>query len=102
MRSQLFLKSLFLLSFFLPFLTSGARAQSIVTGAVSGTVTDASGAIITDAKATLTNESTQETQSVSSNESGVYQFPLLKPGRYSLAIEKDGFRRVVQKTDVLL
>jgi Carboxypeptidase regulatory-like domain len=81
---------------------AGAKAQSIVTGAISGTVTDASGAIITAAKVTLTNESTQETQSVSTNDSGVYQFPLLKPGRYAVSVEQDGFRRVVQKTDVFL
>src|SRR5215472_1453149 len=102
MRCKQVLTSLFLLTLSISFLTSSARAQSIVTGAVSGTVTDASGAIISEAKVTLTNESTQETQSVSSNESGVYQFPLLKPGRYSVSVEKNGFRRIVQKTEVLL
>src|SRR5262245_26720619 len=102
MRSIQFLKSLCLLSLSLFFIASGAKAQSIVTGAVNGTVTDASGAIIANAKVTLTNESTQEIQSVSSNESGVYQFPLLKPGRYSVSVEKEGFRRIVQKTEVFL
>src|SRR5215510_6897891 len=102
MRSMQFLKSLSLLSLSLLFLAGGARAQSIVTGAVSGTVTDASGAIITGAKVTLTNESTQEMQSVSTNDSGVYQFPLLKPGRYAVSVEKIGFRRIGQKADVLL
>ncbi len=102
MRSRQLLKSLFWLSLSLLFVASGAKAQSIVTGAVSGTVTDASGAIIVAAKVTITNESTQETQSVSTNESGVYQFPLLKPGRYSVSVEKDGFRRTVQKAEVLL
>jgi len=102
MRSMQFLKSLFLLSLLVLFLTGDVKAQSIVTGAVSGTVTDASGAIIADAKVTLTNQSTQETQSVSTNESGIYQFPLLKPGRYSVSVEKEGFRRIVQKTEVLL
>jgi hypothetical protein len=102
MRSKQFLKSLFFLSLSLLLTASGASAQSIVTGAISGTVTDASGAVVTAAKVTLTNESTQETQAVSTNDSGVYQFPLLKPGRYAVSVEKDGFRRVVQKTDVLL
>ena len=102
MRSKQFLKSLCLLTLTLLFVAGTANAQSIVTGAVSGTVTDASGAAIADAKVTLTNEATQEVQSVSSNESGVYQFALLKPGHYSVSIEKEGFRRVVQKAEVLL
>jgi hypothetical protein len=102
MRSTQFLKSLFLLAPFFLLLSHTAKAQSIVTGAIKGTVTDATGAIVTDAKVTLTNEATQETQSVSTNESGVYQFPLLKPGRYSVSVEKDGFRRLSQKSEVLL
>src|ERR1700740_3099004 len=102
MRSMQFLKSLFLLALIFLLASDPAKAQSIVTGAISGTVTDASGAIIADAKVTLTNESTQETQSLSTNQSGVYQFPLLKPGRYSLLVEKEGFRRINQKTEVPL
>src|SRR5215475_2796964 len=102
MPSTQFLKSLSLLALLFLFASNAARAQSIVTGAISGTVTDSSGAIIADAKVTLINESTQETQSVSTNESGVYQFPLLKPGRYSVSVEREGFRRLTQKTDVLL
>ena len=102
MRSKQFLKSLFLLALVFLFASNAATAQSIVTGAISGTVTDASGAIVTGAKVTLTNEATQETQSVSTNESGVYQFPLLKPGRYSVSVEKEGFRRINQKSEVRL
>jgi len=102
MRSKQFLKSLFLLALVFLFASNAATAQSIVTGAISGTVTDASGAIVTGAKVTLTNEATQETQSVSTNESGVYQFPLLKPGRYSVSVDKEGFRRINQKSEVRL
>ena len=77
MRRTQFLKSLSLLALLFLFASNVARAQSIVTGAISGTVTDSSGAIITEAKVTLINESTQETQSVSTNQSGVFQFLLL-------------------------
>src|SRR5262245_4693063 len=102
MRSKQFLKSLFLLALVFLFASNAVTAQSIVTGAISGTVTDASGAIVTGAKVTLTNEATQETQSVSTNESGLYHFPLLKPGRYSVSVEKEGFHRINQKSEVLL
>lgn len=102
MRSMQFLKSVFLLALVFLFASDAAKAQSIVTGAISGTVSDASGAIVTGAKVTLTNEATQETRSVSTNDSGVYQFPLLKPGRYSVSVEKEGFRRINQKSEVLL
>ena len=33
---------------------------------------------------------------------GSFQLPLLKPGRYSVTVEKAGFRRVQQKTEVQL
>jgi hypothetical protein len=102
MRSKQLLRPLSLLSLVVLLFIGGVKAQSIVTGAISGTVTDASGAVITDAKVTLTNEATQETQSVSTNDSGIYQFPLLKPGKYAIAVEKTGFRRITQKTEALL
>jgi len=83
-------------------LCSPAKAQSIVTGAVSGTVLDSSGAAVADANVTLTSEETQEKQTAVTGPSGTFQFPLLKPGRYSVAVEKTGFRRALQKTEVQL
>jgi hypothetical protein len=81
---------------------SAAKAQSIVTGAISGTVTDPSGAVVSDANVTLVNEATRESQSAVTGATGSFQFPLLKPGRYVLTIQKAGFRRMLERPEVLL
>ncbi len=80
MRHTQFFKCLLLFSLMILLLYRPANAQSIVTGAVSGTVTDASGAVVTDAKVTLVNEATQESKSNVTGATGTYQFALLEPG----------------------
>jgi len=60
------------------------------------------GAVVTDAKVTLVSEATQETQTAVTGPTGTYQFPLLKPGKYSVTVEKAGFRRIVDRSEVLL
>jgi hypothetical protein len=102
MRSKQYLKYLVLSSLLLLVICGAVNAQSIVTGAIGGTVIDASGALVTDAKVTLASEATQETQSAVTGPTGTYQFPFLKPGKYSVIVEKAGFRRMVEKSEVLL
>jgi len=79
-----------------------SHAQSIITGAVSGTITDPSGAILPSATVTLVNTATGDTQSGKTNTSGVYLFPLLKPGDYTVTVEQSGFRVAVAKVTVAL
>jgi hypothetical protein len=79
-----------------------APAQNIVTGGISGTVTDPSGAVVPNATLTLKSNSTSETQQTITSSTGLYNFPLLKPGPYSVSIAQSGFRGVNQKVDVLL
>src|ERR1700756_276833 len=81
---------------------AGTNAQSIVTGAINGTVTDASGAIVEGANVTVVSEATQETRTTVTGPGGTFQFSLLKPGRYSISVEKTGFRKAVQKSEVQL
>ena len=102
MRSRQHLKYLVLFSLLLLVICGATNAQSIVTGAVSGTITDASGAVVADAKVSLVSEATQETQTAVTGPAGTYQFPLLKPGKYSVTVDKAGFRRIVDKSEVLL
>jgi hypothetical protein len=75
-------------------LTPAAWAQ-VVTADVLGTVTDTTGALLPGAAVTLTNTGTGVTARATSNGAGDYVFNLLIPGRYSLTIEAQGFRRVV-------
>lgn len=71
------------------------------TATVSGTVMDHSGAVIADAQVQVTNSDTNVIATTSTNKSGVYVVPSLKPGRYRIAVTKLGFKQVVV-TDVIL
>jgi len=66
-------------------------AQSASTGALTGVIFDASGALLTDADITLTNQNTGERGSTTSDGEGRFGFFLLAPGRYELCAEKAGF-----------
>ena len=77
-------------------------AQSIVTGAISGTITDPSGAVIVGATLNLKNNATDETLTTTSSTEGVYQFTLLKPGTYTLTVTQQGFKQLNQTVEILL
>ncbi|MGH9683048.1 MAG: carboxypeptidase regulatory-like domain-containing protein [Candidatus Acidiferrales bacterium] len=79
-----------------------AMAQSVVTGGLTGTVTDPSGAVIVGANVTLNNAATGESQTATTGAGGIYQFSLLKPGAYTITTQKDGFKTITQSADVLL
>jgi hypothetical protein len=66
------------------------------TGEITGTVTDSSGAIITDAAVTVTNPATGATRTAQTNASGIYDFVALPAGVYNLKIEKQGFNTEIR------
>ena len=66
------------------------------TGEFSGTVTDASGAVVANVKITATSAETGAVRQVITDNSGGYVITLLPPGIYNLAAEAPGFRRTVQ------
>jgi len=59
--------------------------------AVTGTLRDEQGAPVADAKVTLTDNSKALNRESSSDSSGVFLFPSIRPGTYTLQIEKSGF-----------
>jgi hypothetical protein len=75
-------------------------AQSLTTGQVAGTVTDSTGAVVSNAEVTLKSVDKGNSQSVKTNASGAYQFSLLPPGKYSVTIDVTGFQNVTRETDV--
>ncbi|HXY00939.1 MAG TPA: TonB-dependent receptor [Candidatus Limnocylindrales bacterium] len=77
-------------------------AQTIVTGGLSGTISDPTGAIVPDATLTLSSVTTGDNYSTTTSATGSYQFALLKPGDYTLVIKKDGFKTASRKVSVLL
>ena len=70
---------------------SGAYAQ-LTTADIVGTVTDPSGALVSQATITLVNLDTHDQRVDVSNESGDYQFTLLPVGHYSVTAKKVGFK----------
>jgi hypothetical protein len=68
-----------------------AYAQTDV-GHIVGTVTDQSGALVTDARVQITNEENGLSQTVTSNGSGYYASQPLQPGRYAVVVEHAGFQ----------
>src|SRR4051812_36147970 len=60
-------------------------------GTLVGTVTDPSGAIVPNAKITVTDETTAASRATKTNDQGYYVVPSLRPSSYSLAVEAQGF-----------
>src|SRR5260221_3683936 len=77
-----------LFHFLLPELTF---SQGETTSAIIGQVSDASGAAVPGATVTVTNKETGLRRSASTDDSGRFNFPQLKPGAYSVNVEAEGF-----------
>src|SRR6202023_1512689 len=66
-------------------------SQGETTSAIIGRVSDASGAAVPRATVTVTNRETGLRRSASTDDSGRFNFPQLKPGAYSAKVEAEGF-----------
>ena len=66
-------------------------------GTVLGMVTDPSGALVADAKVTITEDATKQSLSLTTDDNGNYIRPLLKPGVYTVEVEMVGFKKSAQK-----
>ncbi|HEV2273648.1 MAG TPA: TonB-dependent receptor [Acidobacteriaceae bacterium] len=80
---------------------SAGMAQVQATGTISGHITDASGASLPGAKVQITERETGITSSTVTNATGYYSVPLLKPGDYSVQVEKNGFKTSLHSNLVL-
>lgn len=65
------------------------------TGTITGTVTDASGAVVRKARITVLNESTNAIRDAETNDDGDYTVALLPTGRYQVTAESKGFRKSI-------
>src|SRR5271166_5720736 len=68
-------------------------AQSLVSGDLTGTVTDPSGAVVPNATVALKSNSTGATRTTTTNANGAYRFSLLPPGNYSVTVSAQGFNK---------
>ena len=66
-------------------------------GSIVGSVTDNTGAMIPAATVTLTHLGTNESQTVQSSATGLYQFLQLHPANYRIEVEVPGFKRSVRE-----
>jgi hypothetical protein len=67
------------------------------TGAILGTVRDASGLAVPGAAVEISNEETGQRLEARANQTGDYLAPALVPGRYSIAVSKEGFKKFVHQ-----
>ena len=91
---------LFLTAIIVAFLTIGAVGQSLVSGDVTGIVSDPSGSVIPNATVTLKNTGTGQTQTTETNQTGVYRFSLVSPGQYTVTVNASGFQNAERNVTV--
>ena len=76
-------------------------AQSTTDGAIGGTITDQSGAIVLTAQVTAKNLGTNSTASATPDSAGRYIIIHLQPGQYLLEVTASGFAKFSQ-TNVIV
>src|SRR3984957_7204197 len=70
--------------------------QTASTGAIRGTVIDPSGGVVQNVKVEIVSETSGAKRKVTTDNEGVYRFPLLPPGTYRLEASADGFKVAVR------
>ena len=73
-----------------------ALAQTAATGALAGSVTDPTGAVVPNAEIKVVNEATGETRATVTGQTGAYAVPLLAPGAYRVDTIRAGFKTAVR------
>jgi hypothetical protein len=84
------------------FLLTGMLAAQSDRATITGTVKDASGAVVPDVQVTATNDNTNVQTTVRSNGLGLYTILNLPIGQYHVTFAKDGFKTFERKGITLL
>jgi hypothetical protein len=71
---------------------SGSLTHAQTTAQLTGTVQDNTGAVIPGAQITMVNDETGRARVVQTNNDGLYAFPALEPGSYTLKASAKGFQ----------
>jgi Carboxypeptidase regulatory-like domain/TonB-dependent Receptor Plug Domain len=90
--AKIFMSSLLVCFAVLFLCVSVSLAQSGTSGALTGTVTDPSGAVISGATVAATNNGTGQERDATTDASGTYKFSLLPPGSYKVKFAASGFK----------
>ena len=91
MKAGLLRNNSAVLAMFFFVLAAKALGQTPGTGAISGVVYDPSNRVIANAEILTVNEATDVSRSVVTSVEGVFRFPLLPPGSYTVKVKATGF-----------
>ena len=73
------------------------HGQTANTGAIAGTVTDPSGALVARAAMVVKSQATQKERDLATDAEGNFSVPFLTPGNYDLTVRAPGFEPIVLK-----
>jgi hypothetical protein len=85
----------YLLLFACLFLSPLLVMAQVQNGTIVGTVTDAKGAVISNANVTLTEPATNQDFHSQTSAAGAYSFAQMLPGNYTVAVEREGFQKTI-------
>ena len=71
---------------------AAAYSQNTTAGALTGTVTDPTGAVIEGVQVTVMNQATHQESAKTTNATGLYDFENLQNGDYTISFSKQGFQ----------
>jgi hypothetical protein len=77
------------------------RAQTTTTGAINGTVTDSTGAVVPNAAVTITDTATGAVVNLTSNAEGRFTVPFLKPDNFAITATAPGLQSTTTTVQVL-
>lgn len=82
---------------FVALLPAGAALAQTYRGQLTGTIADATGAVVPAAGVSFTNIATNITQKAASNERGIYLISNIEPGQYRITATSTGFKTFSQE-----
>lgn len=91
------MKNLQAIAFVLSVAGVGSAYGQVSTGALVGTVTDKTGAVVANAAVTVTNQGTGVHSDITSNGSGEFRIPTLATGLYTVTASGAGFKAITLK-----
>lgn len=74
---------------------AGLVSGQTITASITGNVGDPTGAVVPNATVTATNTETQVKTTTTTNGEGLYTFPFLRIGPYTISVDSKGFKKSV-------
>jgi outer membrane receptor protein involved in Fe transport len=79
------------------FVSAGSAFAQRTTGTITGTVKDASGAVLPGVTVGITGPNVVGTQTSTTSDQGFYRIPNVPPGEYTLSFNMNGFKSVTRR-----